>query len=136
VKKTFVAFLLTLLCALGVAAEGRLRNDGSLNVPFDFVAVGKSLPAGTYNIDTLSGSGSKELRLSSFENRSSVFILPMDFESSLHSRVKLSFQQVGDAHILSSIETPEGVYLIPTRTSATAIAKAKHGEGTTTAGAK
>ena len=133
-KTQYATFFLALVLALGAVAEGQLRHDGTIMVPFEFVVAGNRLPAGTYNISPLSEQGLEGLMLSNFENRSSMFVLPTEFESSSGSKVTLSFEQIGDAHVLSGVETPQGVYLIPISKSAAALAKAKRAEGTMTAG--
>lgn len=135
-KKQYATILLALVFALGVAALGQSLNGGSVDVPFEFQAAGKTLPAGTYRIGPISNNGLGGLMLSNYENRSSVYLLPNQFQGSQGTKVKVAFEQIGDQHVLSSIETPGGIYSFPLPTSATAFAKAKHVDGTTASAAQ
>lgn len=135
-KKQYATILLTFVLALCVVAGAQSRNDGAVDVPFEFQAAGKTLPAGTYRIGPLSANGLQGLMLSNYESRLGVYVLPNQFKSSQGTKVKLSFEQVGDQHVLSSIETSDGVYLFHLPTPATAFAKAKHVDGNATSGAQ
>lgn len=135
-KRQYAIALLTLILTLGVAAEGQLRHYGFVDVPFEFLAAGKTLPAGTYRIGPLSGDGLHGLMLSNYESRSGVYVLPVQFEASPSTKVKLSFEQIGEMHVLNSIETADGVYLIHPFTPTTALTNAKRREGTASSGAQ
>ena len=135
-KKQYATILLALVFALGVAVQAQSLHAGFVDVPFEFQAAGKTLPAGTYRIGPISENGLGGLVLSNYENRSSVYVLPNQFQGSLGTKVKVAFEQIGDQHVLSSIEAPSGVYFFPLPTPAAVFAKAKHVDGTTASAAR
>ena len=63
------------------------------------------------------------------KNRSSVVVMPNEFESYPADNIKVSFNQIGDVHFLSKIGTANGAYNIPVPQSATMVAGLKqHGD--------
>ena len=130
-KKQYASILLTLTCVLGlgVGAEGQSQREVIVTVPYEFVAGGKTLPAGTYTVTRVSEDRFSGLIISSYENRSSVVVMPNEFKSYPADNIKVSFQQIGDVHFLSRIETANGAYNIPVPHSATVAAGVKqHGD--------
>jgi hypothetical protein len=127
VKKQYVSTLLTLTCflGLGVGAEGQAQREVVMTVPYEFVAGGKTLSAGTYTVTRVSEDRFGGLIISSYEARSSVFVMPNEFKSYPADNVKVKFKQIGDVHFLSKIETANGAYNIPVPHSATVIAGVK-----------
>ncbi len=128
-KKQYASILLTITCflALGVGAEGQAQREVVVTIPYEFLAAGKTLPAGTYTVSRVSENTLGGIIISSYENRSSVFVIPNYFESHEVDNVKVSFKQIGEAHFLSKIETANGVYSIPVPRSATVVARVRHG---------
>ena len=130
-KKQYASILLTLTCVLGlgVGAEGQSQREVIVTVPYEFVASGKTLPAGTYTVTRVSEDRFGGLIISSYENRSSVVVMPNEFEGYPSDNIKVSFKQIGDVHFLSKIETANGAYNIPVPHSATMVAGVKqHGD--------
>jgi hypothetical protein len=82
---------------------------------------GKTLPAGTYTVTRVSEDRLGGLIISSYENRSSVFVMPNEFKSYPAGNIKVSCQQIGNVHFLSKIETANGAYNIPVPQSATMV---------------
>src|SRR5271170_1843490 len=121
--RTIVA--IALLSGLGVAAKAEIRDDIVVMVPFEFVVGGKTLPAGTYKVSHLSLDKFGTLQLTSRDNGASVFMLPFEGESASADKPNVSFQQVGDQHFLSTIQTTWDVYHIPVSHSAIMEAAAK-----------
>ncbi len=136
-KKQCACILLALasFLALGVGAEAQPQREVVVVVPFEFVAAGTTLPAGTYTVSRVSEAGLGGLILSSYENRSSVFVIPNQFESYPAGDVKLSFNQIGDTHFLSKVETANGVYSISVPHSNTVVARMKQHQGMSASGA-
>ncbi len=134
-KRQYACILLALasFLALGVGAEAQVQREVVVVVPFEFVAAGTTLPAGTYTVSRVSEAGLSGLALSSYENRSSVFVIPSQFES-YPGDAKLGFKQIGDAHFLSNIETANGVYSIPVPRSNTAVGRMKQHLGMSASG--
>ena len=130
-KKHHESMLLTLTCCmvLGVDAEGQAQREVVMTVPYEFVTGDKTLPAGTYTVTRVSGDRFGGLIISSYETRSSVFVIPNEFDSYPTDNIKVSFRQIGDVHLLSKIETADGAYNIPVPHSATVVAGVKqHGD--------
>jgi hypothetical protein len=114
-KKRYASILLTLICVLGlgVAAKAQYRGEVVVTIPFEFVAGGKTLPAGTYRVSRISEDKSVGLVFSSYENRSNVFVHPVEIESARSDKPGVSFERAGEQHFLSRIQTATDVYNIP-----------------------
>jgi len=114
-KKQYLAVLFTLICVLGLGLNARAQEQDTVvtNVPFDFVAGGKVLPAGSYRVMRVRpSSGSRELEIRSYETRASVFVIPTVFDDVQSDKAQLNFEHIGDSYFLSAIETPIGTYAI------------------------
>jgi len=110
--KMYAKILIAVAFALGLS--GRVKaaaQDGIIvKLPFQFVADGKSLPAGTYTASRLSNDKSGPLILTSKDNGTSVFVLPYESESASANKPQVSFQRAGDQNFLAAIQTPEETY--------------------------
>lgn len=53
------------------------------------------------------------LKLTNDDNGTSVFVLPIEVESASTYKPKVSFENVGEQHFLSAIQTADDVYNIP-----------------------
>jgi hypothetical protein len=126
-KKHFVRIATALLgCAvLAIAVKAQAVDQLVINIPYEFVVAGKTLPAGTYRVTRVKNSDNRELALSSFENRVGVLIVPSVVDTAQADTPRFTFQQVGDQHFLSKIETLEHVFDIPVSKSAVLVAAAK-----------
>lgn len=127
-KKRFLIFVfaLTGVLSLSAAVEAQARREFSVPVPFDFIAAGKTMPAGTYTVSSVSQSGWKLLILSSYDRKVSVIVLPSEFISSADSAVRVGFEQIGDDRFLKNVVTDTGTYNLPIDHSVAAVARAKH----------
>ena len=114
-NKMYACILLTLvgLLGLGVAAKAQIRGQIVVTLPFEFVVSGKTLPAGTYTLSRFSDDKFAGLILSSYENRTRVFVHPIETESAHADKPSVSFERVGEQHFLSRIQTANDVYNIP-----------------------
>lgn len=126
-KKKFATILLTLICllGLGVAASAQIRGEIVVKLPFEFVVSGKTLPAGTYTVSRVSDDKSDGLLFSSYENRTSVFVHPVEIEDTSANKPQVSFERVGEQHFLTRIRTSHDVYNIPLSRSAIMEAAAR-----------
>src|SRR5271168_2309658 len=113
-RKQYLRILIVLigLAGFGVAAKGQAFDQIVVNIPYDFVVAGNTLPAGTYRVNRVS-INDRALILSSFENRASVIALATQVESSSADKAQVSFEQVGGERFLSKIETSNHVFTIP-----------------------
>jgi hypothetical protein len=116
---------ITFLCGLGVAAKAETRAEIAVTLPFEFVAGGKTIPAGTYTVSRLSGEKLDGLVLTSYDKHISVFVRPNEIESATPDKPKVSFQRVGDQNFLSSVQTTWAVYRFPVSRSAIMEAAAR-----------
>ena len=125
-KKQYLTVLFTLICVLGLGLGARAQEEDTVvtKVPFDFVAGGKVLPAGTYRVSRVApASGSRELEMRSYETRASVFVIPTVFDDVRSDKAQLHFEHLGDTYFLSAIETPIGTYSVDIPPSAIKLAQ-------------
>ena len=114
--RLFVVFLGAALLA-GVASAG--DSDRLLvNIPYDFVANGKTLPAGAYLVQRLSENNYFPLSISSRENGTTVYVLSNEVEQASQERPGVAFLVSGDQHFLTSIRTGAHVFSLPVSSSA------------------
>lgn len=107
------------LAALAITANGQIPDRIVVNIPYEFVAAGKTLPAGTYTVNRLSDRDEWHLVISSPENHVAVVVLSSEVaDRTVTGQPSVSFQQVGDEHLLSKIATGEHVFTIPVSPSA------------------
>jgi len=123
-KKTSLTAVLTLTCllGLGISAHAQDASRVAVNVPFDFIAGGQMLPAGTYTVSRVSPV-SRSLEIRSYE--SGAFLLPIAFDDAAGDQAKLAFVRVGDEYFLSEIDTLAGVYSFEMPRAMTKVAQLK-----------
>jgi hypothetical protein len=129
-NKSYLTAVLTLTCLLGAGISARAQDIDKVvvNVPFEFVAGGHTLPAGTYSVSRVSDQSLSSLVIRSYDN--TAFLLPMFFDGVSADQADLGFEHVGDKYYLSKIQTSEGVYVIRTPRAMTQVAQSKdHGTG-------
>jgi hypothetical protein len=100
------------VAALAVAARAQEVDQLIVKIPYEFVAAGKTLPAGTYTVRRISDRDVNELSLTSFENRTGVLLSSTVVEPNRDDKQLLTFETVGDQHILSKIETADHVFTL------------------------
>jgi hypothetical protein len=112
VMKKYAKTLLAIAFLLGFTSVVKAESqDGVIvNMPFDFVAGAKLLPAGTYMVRSSSDDRASTLVISSRDHGTSMFVLPYVSESAVTDKPLLSFEQVGGQYFLSTIQTAETVY--------------------------
>ncbi|MGC2398502.1 MAG: hypothetical protein WA510_01900 [Acidobacteriaceae bacterium] len=124
-KYTKILVAITFLLGLGVAANAETRTVVNVTLPFEFVVGKTTLPAGEYAVKRISDQPSGVLLFTSYDNRASVFVNPIETEEATAFRPSASFHKVGDQHLLSSIETADYVYKFRVSRSVTLVAAAK-----------
>jgi len=136
-KKQYLAVLFTLICVLGLGLSARAQEQDTVvtNVPFDFIAGGKVLPAGTYRVSRVdSTSGSRELEISSYDTRASVFVIPTLFDDVQSGKAQLNFEHLEGAYFLNAIKTPIGTYAIDIPPAAIKLAQTQQPSGSHSGG--
>jgi hypothetical protein len=109
-KTSYLIAVLTLMCLLGVGISARAQDtDGvRVKVPFEFIAGGATLPAGTYSVGRLSVDAYSGIEISNHGN--GAFVLPIAVDGTAATQPKLRFEHVGDKYFLSEADTPGGIY--------------------------
>jgi hypothetical protein len=135
-RKQYLRFLIALIgvAGLGVAAKGQGADQIVVKIPHDFVAAGKTLPAGTYRVDRVSDLNEGALVLSNSDNHESAIVVAKLVETSNSDKASVSLEQVGGQFFLSKIKTADHVFTVPVSGSAILEAAAKSHSGTTTSG--
>ena len=121
--------VLALFAGFAVSAKAQAVDQLVVNIPFQFVAAGRTLPAGEYKVMRLRDDKPGVLVVSSYENRASVIVLPIESEVSLRGKSQLSFESAGDQHFLSRIETLDHVYNLHVPSADTLLAATPHQSG-------
>jgi len=126
--------ILTSLCGLVVGAMAETHREVIVKIAYEFVAGGRTLPAGTYTVNRLSDDRLAGLSIVNYEQQSDVLVLTNQFENRPADDAKVRFERVGDIYYLSSIQTLDGVYTVPLPRSISVLARSKHGGGTSASG--
>ena len=124
-KKSYLTVVFTLTCLLGLGISARAQDADKIavNIPFEFIAGGDTLPAGTYSLSRVSPEVSRALAIRNCDN--SVFLLPMVFDGAPADHAERSFEHIGDKYFLSKVETLAGIYSIRTPRAMTKVAQMK-----------
>ena len=117
-KTIYVRFLSAFLglAALAAATRGQAVDQIIVNIPYEFVAAGKTLPAGTYTVKRATDTNTTELAITSFENRVGVLLLSSEVSPTREDKPALSFEHIGNQYFLSKIETADHIFTIPVST--------------------
>lgn len=92
------------ILAAAALASSTAMADTVLNVPFSFTASGKACPAGMYRVEKSSLGNTVTLR--SQDNHAVTFMWTVGPGSPepTDSRIVLTFDRIGDAHTLQSVQ--------------------------------
>jgi hypothetical protein len=135
-RKQYLRILIALIGAAGLAkaAKGQSVDQIVVNIPYEFVVAGKTLPAGTYRVNRAPNSIERLLVFSSFENRTSAIVLATDVENIPADKAQISLEQVEGRYFLSKIETADHVFNFLVSRSAIMEAAARSHSGTSASG--
>jgi len=114
----------------GITVKAQVLDQIEVNIPYEFVVAGKTLPAGTYRVVRLSVNNPRALYLKSLETRASALVFATQVENSYNEEPKVSFERVGGEYALSKIETANRLFKIPIARSETLDAAARSHCGT------
>jgi hypothetical protein len=124
-----VLLIITSLFGLAAGAKAETHREVIVNMSYEFVVAGRTLPAGTYTVSRLYDDRLAGLSIVSRDQRSVVLVLANQFENRPASDAKVSFERVGGMYFLRSIETLDGVYTVPLPRSAVLMTKSAHTDG-------
>ena len=100
-------FALGMMLALAVSASAQTTQRIGVNVPFDFVAGGKLMPAGHYTVRRLSFEDEKLLLIRSDDGRSNAIVLTDTARGNqVPDSAALTFRQYGDSYFLAAVSIP------------------------------
>ena len=124
--KKFLSTTLVMIAGLFMLAAAARAETGSVVVHIneDFVAGGKTLPAGTYRVSQDSPASGQTLTLRG--EKASVFLLPSTHIQASPEQFKVKLTRAGDVYYLSEVATDLGVYTFPAPRALTRTAKVKH----------
>jgi hypothetical protein len=135
-KKHYSTVLLALIGLFGLSAGAHAQEEGKVvaKIAYEFVAGGKTLPAGTYTITRVSPETQPTLQIRNQETlQDSAFLLPISSDAAV-DHAGLSLERVGDTYYLSRVATTAGVYTLPMPKAATTAAKVKQHDAMPSAG--
>jgi hypothetical protein len=126
-KKIYVGFLSAFfgLAAFAAATRAQELDQIIVNVPYDFVVSGKTLPAGAYRVKRANDRDNHVLAITSLENHGGVLLLSSVVSPTTEEHPALGFEVVGDQHFLNRIETAEHIFTIPVPAKATQLVAIK-----------
>jgi hypothetical protein len=106
--RTFTMLSLVLmLTAVSVCAQS--ERSGVLNIPFNFIVGGKTLPAGEYTVEPNRRDYDKVWLVQSRDGRTSALFTTMPVRASeTQEKTKFVFHKYDDQYFLSQIWTPGG----------------------------
>ena len=128
------ALLIISLFGLAAGAKAETHPEVIVKIPYEFVAGGRTLPAGKYTVSRLSDDRRGTLSIASYEQRSGVLVIPSQFENRPAEDAKISLERVGGTYFLRSIETLDGVYTLSLPRSAVLMAKSAHTDSISASG--
>lgn len=106
--RTFTMLSLVLmLTAVSVCAQS--ERSGVLNIPFNFIVGGKTLPAGEYTVEPNRKDSHNVWLVQSREGNATALFATMPVRANqTQEETKLVFRKYGDQYFLSRIWTPGG----------------------------
>ncbi|MGC2193187.1 MAG: hypothetical protein WA628_00840 [Terriglobales bacterium] len=112
-KKQHLSAVLTLICLVGLGVGARAEDKTEVvDVPFEFVAGGKTLSAGTYSVNRVSSAHEPSLIILIRSRQQAVYLHPVAFDGVSGEDTQLNFEHVGDKYLLNKIKTSAGIYTI------------------------
>jgi hypothetical protein len=106
-KKQISRALLGLAAALALAVAANAQVSGAvvINVPFDFVAGGKQLPAGRYTVSRMRSDSETSLLIRREDGRAAAIVLTHRGGGSPRAAA-LVFRQHGESYFLAEVSMP------------------------------
>jgi hypothetical protein len=99
--------------ALAIGARAQELNQLIINIPHEFVVLGKTLPAGTYKLTPTEPIADRQLLLRNVKTGEGVLVIPNMVDEARADKLGFTFQEVGGQHLLSEIKTANFVFGVP-----------------------
>ena len=99
-KRNLFWGLTALALALVINVPFANAQSAKANVPFDFAAAGKTMPAGTYSVSEI---GDSEIRIANAESSAVVLMHAQREERLDYQSAKLVFHRYGDKYFLAEV---------------------------------
>ena len=129
-KRNLFRGLLVSVFAVGLGAAAHAQEPDRLvvNIPFDFVLNGTSLPAGKYKVERYDYSDVRMLVLMDAERNKPLLTFAGEVSGAYPTHPSVTLQQAGDQRFLTQIQTAEHVFELRQTKAAfkAAAAKADH----------
>jgi hypothetical protein len=136
-KKQYLTVLLALICLFGLGAGAQAQEEGRVvsKIPYEFVAGGKTLPAGTYIITRISSDRDRpwEIR-NTVTPKESALLQPLFLDGAI-DHAGLSLERVGDTYYLYRVTTSAGAFTLSVPRAANTVARGKQYDAISAAGA-
>ncbi len=136
-KKQYLTVLIALICLFGLGAGAQAQEEGRVvaKIPYEFVAGGKTLPAGTYAITRVSLDRERpwEIR-NTVTPGDSALLQPLPSNRAV-DHVGLSLKRVGGTYYLSRVATSAGEFTLPVPKAANTVTRGKQHDAMSAAGA-
>lgn len=137
-NKYFIRIITGVFGLAVFGAGARAQDQLIVNIPYEFVVLGKTLPSGTYRVNRVSNANVSELMLNSFENRTGALVVSTEWEDARNATPRVTFQEVGGQHFLTKIETATHAFtfLVPKPQALEAVKPSQGFAGSTASNAK
>jgi hypothetical protein len=135
-RKYFVRIAAACLvfASLAITAKAQDPDQAIVKISHEFVIGDTTLPAGTYRLTRPDNINDRYLLLSSLENRTGVFVLPVTVDSVPADKTRFTFNQVGGQYFLTKIATAEHVFTLAVSKQAVSQAEIKSRQGSANSG--
>jgi hypothetical protein len=98
--------LVLFVALIATSASARTSSSLVVQIPFDFMVAGKTLPAGQYQVERSTQASAEGLSLRSVDGKVGVFVLTSALQSNTRqSDSRLVFTRYHDQHFLSQLWT-------------------------------
>jgi len=111
-------YLRILLALIGVAGSGMAAKAQKVDhivvkIPYEFVAGGKTLPAGTYNVTRAFDAENTVVVLNNFAQHVGAVVLASQIEDSDPQKAGVSFKRIEGEVMLSQVQIDDHLLTIP-----------------------
>jgi hypothetical protein len=130
-RKNYIRILIALIgfVGSGVATKAQVFDQVEAKINHEFMVEGKTLPAGSYEVERAKPSDDRELVIRNIDTDQRAIIAPAVVENTptnSTNHAAISFERVGGELLLNKIETADHIFTIPVSSSEIEEAKSHH----------